>query len=99
MIDRFVFVRLEREYVGEREAIAAHTRDVLRALPGVVQVSVGLPADEQAEAAWDLNITVRFAAIEDVEPYRVHPAHRRYVDEYLRPRMAVIKAWNFRVED
>lgn len=98
MIDRFVFVRLESAYAGEREGIAAHTRAVLGALPGVVQVTVGTPADEQAAAAWDLCIVVRFASVDDVEQYRLHPEHRRFVDVYLRPRVAVIKAWNFRLE-
>lgn len=95
MIDRYVFVRLEKEHASERDAIAAHSAEVLGKLPGVLQVSVGTPADEHAGAAWDLSIAVRFASLEDVEAYRVHPAHRRYVDEYLRPRMQVIKAWNF----
>lgn len=99
MIDRFVFVRLKKEHASEREAIAAHTAETLRALPGVIHVSVGTPADEHAAAAWDLSIVVRFGALADVEPYRVHPAHRRYVDEYLRPRMEVIKAWSFEIAD
>jgi hypothetical protein len=98
MIDRFVFVRLKEEYASERAAIAAYSAQTLRALPGVVQVTVGTPADAHAEAAWDLSIRVRFAALDDVEPYRMSPAHRRYVDEYLAPRMAVIKAWSFQVD-
>lgn len=99
MIDRFVLIRLKSEYASEREAIAAHTAETLRDLPGVVRVTVGTPADEHAAAGWDLSIVVRFGALADVEPYRVHPAHRRYVDEYLRPRMQVIKAWNFETAD
>ena len=96
-IDRYVFVRLNKEHAAEREEVAAHTARILATLPGVVQVTTGTPADEHADAAWDVSIVVRFASIDDVEPYRVHPEHRRYVDEYLAPRMDVIKAWNFAV--
>lgn len=100
MIDRYVFVKLEDEYANgaARAEIAAHSRQALAALPGVVRVTVGTPADEAAVKSWDLSIVVRFARIEDVEPYRIHPEHRRYVDEYLAPRMQVIKAWNFQVD-
>lgn len=97
MIDRFVFVRLKEEFVAERDDIAEYSAKVLAALPGVRSVAVGLPADDHATAAWDLSITVRFASIDEVESYRVHPDHRRYVDEYLAPRMQVIKAWNFAI--
>jgi len=60
-------------------------------------VTVGIPADEASERSWDVSIVVRFRSVDDVEPYREHPEHRAYVDEFLRPRMVVIKAWNFDV--
>lgn len=94
-IERYVYVRLSEQYTAEREDVAAHTRKVLAALPQVLSVSVGIPADDHADKAWDLSIALRFASLADVEAYRVHPDHRRYVDDYLRPRMKVIKAWNF----
>jgi hypothetical protein len=97
MIDRYVFVRLKKEHAAERQEIADHSARILAALPGVVRVTAGTPADAPAEAAWDLSIVLRFASVDDVEPYRVHPEHRRYVDEYLAPRTEVIKAWNFAV--
>lgn len=97
MIDRYVFVKLTAEHANAaaRAEVAAHTRAALAAVPGVQAVRVGVPADEAATASWDLSIVVSFARIEDVEPYRVHPLHRAYVDEYLAPRTVVIKAWNF----
>ena len=38
---------------------------------------------------------VRVISLEDVDPYREHPVHRSYVDDFLKPRLAVLKAWNF----
>jgi hypothetical protein len=96
-IDRYVFLKFKPEY-GNPEArseAAAHSRQALAAVPGVSAVRVGVPADDAATASWDLSIVVTFERIEDVEPYRVHPLHRAYVDEYLTPRIVVIKAWNF----
>lgn len=99
MIIRYVFVRLNDQHhsADARAKVARKSSAWLRAIPGVRDVQVGIPADAGAEGAWDLSIAVSFDDIADVEPYRVHPEHRRYVDEYLRPRMQVIKAWNFEV--
>jgi len=68
------------------------------ALPGVVAVAVGTPCGDRSATGWDLSIAVRFAAEADIEPYRVHPDHRAYVDEFLKPRMEKIKAWNFELK-
>jgi hypothetical protein len=97
MIERYVFIKLTDDHSTPegRRAVIDHTRATLPDVPGTAGVTVGAPADESAEAAWDVSIVVRFASLADVEPYRTHPAHRAYVDEFLRPRMAVIKAWSF----
>lgn len=100
MIERYVFVRLQKEYSTDagRAEVVARTRTDLAALPGVLSVTVGTPADAGSGKAWDIGIVVRFAAIEDVAPYGSHPDHRTYVDDFLAPRMEVIKAWNFVVD-
>jgi len=97
MIERYVFLKLkdaDSTSDGRREVID-HTREVLPKIPGVRSVAVGEPADGHAVASWDVSIVVRFDKIEDVEPYRLHPDHRAYVDTFLKPRLEVIKAWNF----
>lgn len=97
MIERYVFVKLVDAWAGaaRRAEVAAESRRALGALDGVVDVRVGTPADEHASAAWDLSIAVTFDRLEDVGPYLSDPAHRAYVDDYLRPKLEVIKAWNF----
>ena len=76
--------------------VIERTRE-LSALPGVRQLWVGEPADEESRAAWDLCLVIDFANLEDLEAFRVHPAHRGYVGDFLEPRLKVIKAWNFEV--
>ncbi|MBR57586.1 MAG: hypothetical protein CMH54_05950 [Myxococcales bacterium] len=97
MIERVVLIKLEDDYLAADtvSAIAEHSREVLSGVPGVDRVRIMRPAEPVTEQAWDLQFVLQFASLEAVEEYRVHPDHRQYVDEYLRPRIAVIKAWNF----
>jgi hypothetical protein len=99
MVERYVFLKLNDEHATAegRAAVAAHAREVLPKIPGVDAVTVGVPADDRSAASWDISIVVRFASAGDVEPYRVHPDHRSFVDDYLAPKMVIVKAWNFDV--
>ncbi len=101
MILRTVFVKLHDEWSNDRgrSAIATHSQKTLAALPGVVGVDVGFPADETAKAAWDLVFHVQFERFEDVEPYRVHPDHLAFLNDYLSPKAVVKKVWNFQMQD
>ena len=97
MIERHHYLKFKAEYATpeERETAAARTLEVLPTVPGVLGVTVGVPADDAAIAPWDLMITVRFPSLAEIEPYRAHPDHRRFVDEFLAPRVEVKKNWNF----
>ncbi|MBW2704121.1 MAG: Dabb family protein [Deltaproteobacteria bacterium] len=97
MIYRTVLIKLKEKYATEdkRKEIATYSESLLKSLPGVVRVRVGLPADDKTRADWDLHLSLVFESIDDVEPYRVHPDHRTYVDKYLKPKMDHIRAWNF----
>jgi hypothetical protein len=101
MITRYAFVKLSDEHAtpAGRAEVADVTRRTLAAVPGTLGVTVGVPACDHDALKWDLSIAVRFARFADIAPYRVDPAHRRYVDEFLAPRMVVIKAWNFETDD
>lgn len=97
MVERLVLVKLDNENAtpeGRRE-IARHSEEVLAALPGVQDVHVCGPADDRTAGSWDLAIKVRFARIDDIEPYLAHPVHRDYVDAYLSPRTMTLRGWNF----
>ena len=99
MIERYVFIRLDEQHATQqgRAEVVTRTREVLPKLPGVVSVTVGTPADDSSAGAWDISIVVRFQRVEEIAGYSQHPDHRVYVDEFLAPRMKVIKAWNFEV--
>ena len=99
MIERFAFVKLAPEHATDatRQALVAEAMATLRPLPGVVSLTVGLPADPDAAKAWDLCVNVRFASLEDAAAYRAHPVHRRFVDEIVAPKSAARKGWTFEV--
>ena len=100
MIERFAFVKLAPEHANDetRRALAAQARESLRPLPGVVSITIGLPADDDSAKAWDLCVNVRFANLADAALYRAHPIHRKFVDEVIAPRSAARKGWTFSVE-
>ena len=100
MVERITLLKLKAEHGGPvgRAAIAREAVEALRPIPGVLAVTAGGPADEGSAKSWDVVITIRFASLADADAYRVHPAHRRFVDEIVAPRCEVWKAWSFEVE-
>ena len=100
MIERIVLLKVKDELANaeSRAEMAAYSEALLRSLPGVIDANVGVPADDTSAKSWDLRLAIRFARYEDVEPYRVHPRHVAYVEEYLRPRITFRKAWNFALD-
>ncbi|MCA9649854.1 MAG: Dabb family protein [Myxococcales bacterium] len=99
MIERVVLVKLRPEYRGAEDLakIADQTRQVLATIPEVKALRVGLPATPRTEGAYQILIEVRLDDLEAVERYRAHPAHRAYVDVFLRPMMEGIRAYDFDV--
>lgn len=98
-VERYVFMKFHDEWSTPegRAEVVAKTREVFAKIPQVVEFSAGSPADEVAEAAWDLSIRVRFASYDDYPGYQSDPIHRDYVDNYMKPKVVVAKAWNMNV--
>jgi hypothetical protein len=97
MIERVHLLKLKSAHATprSRREVVDRTLAVLPSVPGVLGVTAGTSADEESQKSWDVFIVVRFASLADVEPYRVHPEHRRFVDEFLAPRVEMKKGWNF----
>ena len=97
-IERHVYIKLNPDDATDkgRTEVVERTRS-LATIPGVRNVEVGVPADPSSLAAWDVCIRLQFDSLDAVEPYREHSVHRSYVDDFLKPRLAVLKAWNFEI--
>jgi len=100
MVERVALIKLKPAHAtsAERAALVQRALSELAGLPGVARLSAGVPADAASEASWDVIITVRCASEADLESYRSHPIHRRFVDEAVVPLSDVRKAWSFVVE-
>ena len=96
MVIRIIMIKLTDEFATEewREAIARSAQENLPKVPGVQALHLAMPADEKTLGSWDLSAQIHFARIEDVGPYIQHPDHRSWVDGYLKPKTAALKAWN-----
>jgi hypothetical protein len=99
VIERIVLLKVRDDLANaaSRQEMAVYSGKVLRSIPGVVDAKVGVPADEAAEGSWDLRLAIYFDSYSDVEPYRVHPIHVDYVENFLKPRVTFRKAWNFEI--
>ena len=99
MIERIVLLKLKEGLAGPEtcEEVAEHSRRVLPNLPGVLEAHVGVAADDRTAETWDLSLVLRFESLDHIPPYAAHPDHRSYVDEYLRPIIDSLVAYNFEV--
>lgn len=97
MIQRIVLIKLTDAFATPegRRAAAEESRRRLAEVPGPVRLDVAVPADVSSAGSWDLAITLDFAAIEDVPTYIADPIHRAFVDGFIKPKQACLKAWNF----
>lgn len=97
MITRIVLLKLKNQYSTPegREEVASKSREVLPDLPGVRSVKVGIALDNPTRFKWDVSLVLEFDSADDLEPFRVDPAHREYVDDFLKPRLEGIRGYNF----
>jgi hypothetical protein len=99
VIKRIVMLKLEKALstAEGRAEVTSTSLSILRGIPGVVHVSVGSAADHASESAWDVCLVLDFESLDELEPFRVNPEHRAYVDDYLRPKLKALAAWNFEI--
>lgn len=97
MISRFILLKLNQDVAVEpsRSLVGQATRGLLLSLPQVQAVELHVPADQECEDQWDLALIVQFESIEQVHAYLAEPRHETFVREYLTPRTAARRVWNF----
>jgi len=97
MFTRTVLVKLTDEWSSPegRAAVADHSQNTLSTIPGVVSATALVPADKASLDSWDLMLQIGFASLDDIEPYRVHPDHLAFLNDYLSPKAEIKKVWNW----
>lgn len=101
MFERFVYVKLKEEWDNDagRAAVVAEAGRVLPTVPGVLRCRAGVPAAEGLAKGWDICISLQFASLDEIESYRVHPDHQKFLDEFLSPRAEAKRVWNFETQE
>ena len=97
MFTRTVLVKLTDKWSTSegRASVSERSQAVLSAIPGVVSASAMVPADSASLESWDLMLQIHFARYEDIEPYRVHPDHLAFLNDYQSPKAEIKKVWNW----
>jgi hypothetical protein len=101
MVHRFVLVKLNDAYANDagRAEVVASAISNLSDLPGVEGVRAGPPADEAAAGSWDVAIVIELDDIDIYPAYAKAPAHLAWLENFLNPRAACKKAWNFSLSE
>jgi hypothetical protein len=97
MIQRIVLIRLTEKFSTEegRSEVLEYSRQRLAAAPQIASFTAGAQVAPLAEKRWDLALTMNFETRKDVDEYCLSAAHRTFFEDFLQPRLALIKAWNF----
>jgi fructose-bisphosphate aldolase class II len=82
-VEHVTMYNVEGAADAQLEAIMAHGREVLSAIPGVRRVFTGWAVAEQAQyrCCW----LVEFAHAKVIESYRHHPEHVAFANQFFRP--------------
>ena len=83
MIRHIVLFKLKNGDEGAGETIKKEIKERLDSLPGRIGVIRSMEAGInllRSERAYDLALVATFDSLEDLESYRVHPAHREFID-------------------
>lgn len=93
MVERIILLKLNDP--STRAEVAALTVDALSKLPDLEELSVGVPADEAAEKSWDVSIVLGVANLALLNTVLESALFTSYLEDTLKERCTVTKAWNF----
>jgi hypothetical protein len=79
----------------QRADVARLSHSALSSLPGLSELSVGLPSDAASEKSWDVSLVMRFATQAELETALASSVFHDYVSRDLADKCAVTKAWSF----
>ncbi len=97
MIERIVLIKLEADSATDRQrqALAAHSEQVLSGLPELRSLSLGLPSDAHALRSWDISVVMQFEDQPAVDRAVEHPRYREWLTGPWAEHVAVVKNWSF----
>ncbi|HMA62195.1 MAG TPA: Dabb family protein [bacterium] len=91
MIQRIVLMNINENDI---EKVIEKSKQVLPSIPQVKSLQVGALKDD---SVYNLALIILFENREDVKSFSPHPVHRDYVDNFLKPKLEDIKAYNVKI--
>ena len=91
MIQRIVLMNIKEDAI---EKVIEKSKQVLPSIPQVRALQVGTLEDD---SDFNLALIILFENREDVKTFSPHPVHRDYVDNFLKPKLKDIKAYNVKI--
>lgn len=84
MITHLVFFKMkasseEGKEAANRHELVAKLRGLRDVIPQIIELEAGEDIS-RSSASYDVGLLTRFASLEDLEAYRVHPAHVKVVE-------------------
>ena len=92
MIQRIVFIKLTSP--KNISTVIEETKKVIPTVPGVKNMQVGSLVNCED---FDISLSMIFDNMAAVEEFGPNQVHRKYVDEFLKPQLSGIKAYNIEI--
>lgn len=93
MFERIILFKLEDP--NSRREVAALSVAALQDLPEVEELSVGVPADLASEKSWDLSVVIGAHSLALLDNLLESEAFKGYLEQTMKGRYQVVKAWSF----
>jgi hypothetical protein len=93
VVERIILFKLHDP--ATRDDVAAVTQATLSKLNDIEELSVGVPADDASLKSWDLSIVLGVANLALLNTTLESRAFTSYLEDTMKDRYAVMKAWTF----
>ena len=93
MVERIMLFKLSDP--STRSEVAALTEAALSSIADIEELSVGVPADAASEKSWDLSIVMGVTNLSLLGNLLESAAFKTYLEETMKGRFEVVKAWSF----
>ncbi|HVZ31625.1 MAG TPA: Dabb family protein [Polyangiaceae bacterium] len=93
MVERIMLFKLNEP--ATRDELASRTLATLSKIDDLEELSVGVPADDPSAKSWDLSVVMGVANVALLNAVLGSTAFTNYLDDTMKDRYEVLKAWTF----